>query len=53
LRGKGKAGVCKPEFGSESTIALMPRGSNFLLLRQKKVTKEKATPKFALIRDVK
>ena len=29
------------------------RGSNFLLLRQKKVTKEKATPTFALIRDVK
>jgi len=28
----------------------MPRGSNFLLLRQKKVTKEKATPTFALIR---
>ena len=32
---------------------LMPRGSNFLLLRQKKVTKEKATPTFALIRDLK
>ena len=31
----------------------MPRGSNFLLLRQKKVTKEKATPTFALIRDLK
>ena len=29
------------------------RGSNFLLLRQKKVTKEKATPTFALIRDLK
>ena len=28
------------------------RGSNFLLLRQKKVTKEKATPTFALIRDL-
>ena len=25
----------------------MPRGSDFLLLRQKKVTKEKATPTFA------
>ncbi len=36
-----------------STIALMPRGSNFLLLRQNKVTKEKATPTFALIRDLK
>ena len=32
---------------------LMPRGSNFLLLRQKKVTKAKATPTFALIRDLK
>ncbi len=29
------------------------RGSNFLLLRQKQVTKEKATPTFALIRDLK
>ena len=29
------------------------RGSNFLLRRQKKVTKEKATPTFALIRDLK
>ena len=29
------------------------RGSHFLLLRQKKVTKEKATPTFALIRDLK
>ena len=28
------------------------RGSNFILLRQKKVTKEKATPTFALIRDL-
>ena len=28
----------------------MPRGSHFLLLRQKEVTKEKATLKFALIR---
>ena len=27
-------------------------GSNFLLRRQKKVTKEKATPTFALIRDL-
>ena len=35
-----------------STIALMPRGSNFLLLRQKKVTKEKATPTFALIQNL-
>ena len=34
------------------TIALMPRGSNFLLLRQKKVTKEKATPTFALIQNL-
>ena len=32
---------------------LMPQGSNFLLLRQKKVTKEKATPTFALIRNLK
>ena len=31
----------------------MPRGSNFLLLRQKQVTKEKATPTFPLIRDLK
>ena len=31
----------------------MPRGSHFLLLRQKKVTKEKATPTFALIQDLK
>ena len=30
--------------------AYAARGSNFLLLRQKKVTKEKATPTFALIR---
>ena len=30
-----------------STSALMPRGSNLLLRRQKKVTKEKATPTFA------
>ena len=29
------------------------RGSNFLLRRQKQVTKEKATPTFALIRDLK
>ena len=29
------------------------RGSNFLLRRQKKVTKEKATPTFAPIRDLK
>ena len=36
-----------------ATIALMPRGSNFLLRRQKKVTKEKATPTFALIQDLK
>ena len=28
------------------------RGSHFLLRRQKKVTKEKATPTFALIRDL-
>ena len=28
------------------------RGSNFLLLRQKKVTKEKANPTFALIQDL-
>ena len=28
------------------------RGSNFLLLRQKKVTKEKATPTLALIQDL-
>ena len=27
-----------------ANIPLMPRGSHFLLLRQKKVTKEKATP---------
>ncbi len=32
--------------------AHVARGSNFLLLRQKKVTKEKATPTFALIRDL-
>ena len=31
----------------------MPRGSNFLLRRQKKVTKEKVTPTFALTRDLK
>jgi hypothetical protein len=31
------------------TIPLMPRGSYFLLLRQKKVTKEKATPAIGLI----
>ena len=29
------------------TIALMPRGSHFLLRRQKKVTNEEATPTFA------
>ena len=29
------------------------RGSNFLLRRQKQVTKEKAAPTFALIRDLK
>ena len=29
----------------------MPRGSHFLLLRQKKVTKEEAAPTFALIRN--
>ena len=32
-----------------TTIPLMPRGSYFLLLRQKKVTKEKATPTIVLI----
>ena len=31
-----------------ATIPLMPRGSHFLLLRQKKVTKEKATPTIGL-----
>jgi hypothetical protein len=31
------------------TIPLMLRGSHFLLLRQKKVTKEKATPTIGLI----
>jgi hypothetical protein len=34
---------------SFATIPLMPRGSHFLLLRQKKVTKEKATPTIGLI----
>ena len=29
---------------SDAAIPLMPRGGHFLLLRQKKVTKEKATP---------
>ena len=37
--------------GRLSTIALMPRGSHFLLLRQEKVTKEEAAPTFALIRN--
>ena len=39
--------------GRLSKIALMPRGSHFLLRRQKKVTKEEAAPTFALIRDLK
>ena len=38
--------------GRLSTIALMPRGSHFLLRRQKKVTKEEAAPTFALIQNL-
>ena len=50
LRGEGD-GAMKSNLCHERAHAA--RGSNFLLLRQKKVTKEKATPTFALVRDSK